>query len=93
VTTEKCDAIAHPTGRATDVMAYTAAIGFASVAPRYRTWSAIGRAGVGLAIVTTGAWIAYTSMRGNAWFGHSFTPDQTAGARGEIPRAYSAIGD
>jgi hypothetical protein len=47
--------------------------------PRYRPWSAIGRAGVGLAIVVTGGWIAYTSMRGNSWFGHSLTPDQTAG--------------
>jgi hypothetical protein len=47
--------------------------------PRYRTWSAIGRASVGLAIVVTGAWIAYTSMRGNVWFGHSLTPDQAAG--------------
>jgi hypothetical protein len=47
--------------------------------PRYRPWSAIGRAGVGLAIVATGAWIAYTSMRGNAWFGHSLTPDPAAG--------------
>ena len=34
--------------------------------PRYRPWSAIGRAGVGLAIVVTGGWIAYTSMRGNS---------------------------
>jgi hypothetical protein len=47
--------------------------------PRYRPWSAIGRAGVGLAIVATGAWIAYTSMRGNSWFGHSLTPDPAAG--------------
>src|SRR5258706_11283964 len=71
--------ILHPAARAADVTAYMAAIGLASIAPRYRTWSAIGRASVGLAIVTTGAWIAYTSMRGNAWFGHSLTPDQTAG--------------
>jgi hypothetical protein len=42
-------------------------------------WRAAGRAAVGLAIVSTGAFIAYTSMRGNAWFGHSLTPDQTAG--------------
>jgi hypothetical protein len=34
---------------------------------------------VGIAIVGTGAWIAYTSMRGNAWFGRSLTPDPTAG--------------
>jgi hypothetical protein len=26
-----------------------------------------------------GAWIAYTSMWGNAWFGRSLTPDPTAG--------------
>lgn len=42
-------------------------------------WTALGRAGVGVAIVATGAWIAYTSMRGNAWFGHSLTPDPAAG--------------
>ncbi len=42
-------------------------------------WNAAGRAIVGLAIVATGAWIAYTSMRGNAWFGHSLTPDPAAG--------------
>lgn len=42
-------------------------------------WRATGRVSVGLAIVSTGAWIAYTSMRGNAWFGHSLTPDPTAG--------------
>jgi hypothetical protein len=47
--------------------------------PRPRTWSAIGRATVGLAIVGTGAFIAYTSMRANAWFGHSLTPDPVAG--------------
>src|SRR5215831_7139568 len=45
---------------------------------RARRWSAIGRAAVGLAIVSTGAFIAYTSMRANAWFGHSLTPDPTA---------------
>ncbi len=42
-------------------------------------WRAAGRAAVGLAIVSTGAFIAYTSMRGNAWFGHSLTPDPVAG--------------
>jgi hypothetical protein len=42
-------------------------------------WTAVGRVGVGVAIVATGAWIAYTSMRGNAWFGHSLTPDPAAG--------------
>jgi hypothetical protein len=46
-------------------------------APRF--WSAIGRAGVGLAIVATGAFIAFTSMRANSWFGHSLTPDPVAG--------------
>jgi len=46
---------------------------------RARRWSAIGRAAVGLAIVSTGAFIAYTSMRANAWFGHSLTPDPVAG--------------
>jgi hypothetical protein len=44
-----------------------------------RVWSGIGRAAVGLGIITTGAWIAYTSMRANAWFGHSLTPDPVAG--------------
>jgi hypothetical protein len=44
-----------------------------------RSWSAIGRAGIGLAIAATGAFIAYTSMRANAWFGHSLTPDPVAG--------------
>jgi hypothetical protein len=38
-----------------------------------RGWRAVGRGTVGLAIITTGAWIAYTSMRGNAWFGRSLT--------------------
>jgi hypothetical protein len=47
--------------------------------PRARPWSAIGHAAVGLAIVSTGAFIAYTSMRANAWFGHSLTPDPVAG--------------
>jgi hypothetical protein len=44
-----------------------------------RLWLAIGRAGVGLAIVSAGAFIAYTSMRANSWFGHSLTPDPVAG--------------
>jgi hypothetical protein len=44
-----------------------------------RSWSATGRAFVGLAIICTGAFIAYTSMRANSWFGHSLTPDPTAG--------------
>jgi hypothetical protein len=43
-----------------------------------RFWSAIGPAGVGLAIVATGAFIAFTSMRANSWFGHSLTPDPVA---------------
>jgi hypothetical protein len=46
-------------------------------APRF--WSAIGRGGVGLAIVATGAFIAFTSMRANSWFGHNLTPDPVAG--------------
>jgi hypothetical protein len=44
-----------------------------------RGWQAIGRGTVGLAIVCTGAFIAYTSMRANAWFGYSLTPDPMAG--------------
>jgi hypothetical protein len=47
--------------------------------PPRRYWSAVGRSTVGLAIVATGAWIAVTSMKGNAWFGHSLTPDPAAG--------------
>ncbi len=46
---------------------------------RHRFWTALGRAGVGLAIVSTGTFIAYTSLRANAWFGHSLTPDPVAG--------------
>ena len=49
--------------------------------PRWRRWVFTGIAlvfSVGVAIVATGAWIAYTSMRGNAWFGHSLTPDPAA---------------
>jgi hypothetical protein len=42
-------------------------------------WNAIGRGIVGLAIVITGAWIAYQSMKGNAWQGRSLTPDPAAG--------------
>jgi hypothetical protein len=44
-----------------------------------RFWSAVGRAGVGLAIIATGAFIAFTSMGANSWFGHSLTPDPVAG--------------
>lgn len=44
-----------------------------------RRWRAVGRGSVGLAVVTTGAFIAYTSMRANSWFGHSLTPDPVAG--------------
>ncbi len=48
--------------------------------PRVRRgWHAAGRGIVGLAIAGTGAWIAYNSIGGNAWFGHSLTPDPTAG--------------
>jgi hypothetical protein len=42
-------------------------------------WSAVGRGLVGIAVAGTGAFIAYTSMRANAWFGHSLTPDPAAG--------------
>jgi hypothetical protein len=42
-------------------------------------WSTIGRACVGLAIISTGVFIALTSMRANAWFGHSLTPNVEAG--------------
>ncbi len=44
-----------------------------------RRWHAAGRGAVGLAIISTGVFIAYTSMRANAWFGHSLTPDPVAG--------------
>jgi hypothetical protein len=47
--------------------------------PPPRGVSSVGRAGVGLAIVSTGAFIAYTSLRANAWFGRSLTPDPVAG--------------
>jgi hypothetical protein len=43
------------------------------------SWSGIGRGLIGLAIVATGAFIAFTSMQANAWFGHSLTPDPAAG--------------
>jgi hypothetical protein len=49
------------------------------VSPPRRIWPAIGRASVGLGIVATGAFIAFTSIRANAWFGRSLTPDPTAG--------------
>jgi hypothetical protein len=42
-------------------------------------WSTAGRTLDGLAIVGTGGFIAYTSMRANARFGHSRTPDPLAG--------------
>jgi hypothetical protein len=52
----------------------------ASVTPRVGfSWSGIGRSLIGLAIVATGAFIAFTSMQANAWFGHSLTPDPAAG--------------
>jgi hypothetical protein len=57
----------------------TQELGAVGAAPGARRWRAIGRVTVGAAIVGTGAWIAYTSMRGNAWFGHSLTPDPAAG--------------
>jgi hypothetical protein len=49
------------------------------VAAARRWWRAAGRGIVGLAIAATGAWIAYNSIRSNAWFGHSLAPDPTAG--------------
>jgi hypothetical protein len=49
------------------------------IPPRPLRWSAIGRAAVGLAIVFTGAFIAYTSMRASASFGRSITFDPVAG--------------
>jgi hypothetical protein len=42
-------------------------------------WRAVGRSGVGLAIIATGAWIAVTSMAANGWFGASISPDPVAG--------------
>jgi hypothetical protein len=47
--------------------------------PRRTAWTALGRIGVGAAIVATGAFIAFTSMRANSWFGHALTPDPAAG--------------
>jgi hypothetical protein len=44
-----------------------------------RRWRAVGRVSVGLAIVGTGAFIAFTSMQANSWFGHALTPDPVAG--------------
>src|SRR5258708_17681536 len=41
-------------------------------------WRALGRSGVGLAIIATGAWIAVTSMAANGWFGASISPDPLA---------------
>jgi hypothetical protein len=49
------------------------------IPPRKSTWAALGRIGVGAAIVSTGAFIAITSMRANSWFGHALTPDPVAG--------------
>jgi hypothetical protein len=42
-------------------------------------WGTFGRGIVGLGIISTGIFIAYTSLRANAWFGHSLTPDPAAG--------------
>src|SRR5215813_5013907 len=47
--------------------------------PRPRPWSAFGRAAVGLAIAGTGAFVAFTSIRANSWFGHSLTTDLPTG--------------
>jgi hypothetical protein len=49
------------------------------VAVALRGWRALGRVGVGLVIAGIGTFIAYTSIRANAWFGHHLTPDPTAG--------------
>jgi hypothetical protein len=48
-------------------------------APRRSAWAALGRIGIGAAIISTGAFIAFTSMRANSWFGHALTPDPAAG--------------
>jgi hypothetical protein len=62
------------------VMPVTSPVTVAPVTPRAGfSWSGIGRGLIGLAIVATGAFIAYTSMQANAWFDHSLTPDPAAG--------------
>jgi hypothetical protein len=49
------------------------------VLPQRSWWDTVGRKAWGLGIVGTGIFIAYTSVRANAWFGHSLTPDPAAG--------------
>jgi hypothetical protein len=44
-----------------------------------RLWGAVGRGTVGLFIAGWGVAIAVTSMRANAWFGHSLTTNRAAG--------------
>jgi hypothetical protein len=52
----------------------------ARIVPRRRSrWESVGRCAVGLFIAGCGIAIAITSMRANAWFGHSLTADQNAG--------------
>jgi hypothetical protein len=47
--------------------------------PPWSAWTAPGRIGVSAAIVAIGAFIAFSSIRANNWFGHSLTPDPAAG--------------
>jgi hypothetical protein len=42
-------------------------------------WNALGHKAIGIGIVAISVFVAYTSMRANAWFGHSLTPDPKAG--------------
>jgi len=49
------------------------------VHPSGRRWQAVGRGVVGLAVAGCGVAIAVTSIRANAWFGHSLTTDPLAG--------------
>ncbi len=42
-------------------------------------WNSLGRVVFGAALAGCGVWIAYQSIRGNAWFGHSLTPDPDGG--------------
>jgi hypothetical protein len=66
--------------KAVPAVSVTSPVTVAPVTPRVGlSWSGIGRGLIGLAIVATGAFIAFTSMQANAWFGHSLTPDPAAG--------------
>ena len=51
----------------------------ASARRRIVSWRAVGRAATGLAVAGCGVAIALTSIRANAWFGHSLTTDPLAG--------------